>query len=567
MKIVVFKNGPAAIGLDWFVLSGKLPERKGIKALLEQNRGVKFGLVVKFGGVALLGMVPPEEKAPKAPSAAAWVALANQSLLDKKQSPGDTTGSSGESNDWIVIENLGDGRYWFLVVREGLPLPGTDILVDQATAVSLLNEALATQNPFIVFSNDADIRDEALGAVRIEAKDFAEIVSGIKPTKAQIKALTGISSTVVLVLLFLVLAGGLWWGYSMWQARQQRLAAEAAAQAAATQQAASLKKDQAAYNLAVQQAILTALKTGVTKVNQSLATPAPGDVLGAWSDMVEGTSINHAGWELGGFACSIEEIKPTCVITLKRGPFGINRLLMQDHPDAVLEGDSATYKIQGTDLVARPTKIGDLTQAASFNENFVSELQMLRLATVSYNLGASTEISEPVVMPPKPASMFKPGSTPDAPAKAVSVQLGVSSGVLTLNGGKVWQLRGMREFLAGNNLAVVASTIAASRADTGAWSMTVNYYIRSRPEPTLPSVLVGDTQVITVPLPSEYKASAADLAAANDGAVKPSVSAPIEAPKPVSAPKTPVNPNPPASPDLVPTNGLPQPVIPPPIKG
>lgn len=591
MKTIGSKKNTGTVGLEWTVLDSKLPESKAVRAQLadENNAGVKYGLVFKFRGgampITMLGTVPPGESKPAHPSAAAWVALAHQAELAARRKTSaasrkksgkkktDAAESSEPANTlsadtaegeqvWLVIEKLNDDAYWFLVVREGVPMPTTDIVISYGVTIQLMGEAL--NNQVVLFSNDQDIRDQAQGlAYRIEDKGFAQITEKVRPGRAQIRALSGIPASIILSLVLVVLGIGLWWGYSAWQGHQQKLLAQQRAQQAASEQAAKLQKDQAAYDAEVRKAVLAALKSGMDKVNATLVSPSAPDVIDGWVDLVENTSINHSGWDVSGFECAYTDGRPQCVVSLARGPYGINRLLLEDHPDAVLEGDKATYTIQAPAQPARQTVVRDLPQASDFTADFISELQFLRLARITYNLAESKEMTEPVKMPPQPTSMFKPGTTP--PVAAAPVQLGVASGDLTLSGATLWQLRGLRQLLGGSNLAAQTTSLTATRASTGGWTLKVIYAIRMRPAPVLPTVLDSKGQPMTVELPAEYRAAPEDLAKPSGGNVPSSESSalPVEpaagevpagqplpdelpAPPPASQLPTPDLPSPPA---------------------
>ena len=549
MKTIGSKKTSGTIGLEWMVLDSKIPEAKAVRAQLNDEifAGVKYGVVFRFRGgsmpITMLGLVPAGESKPSSPSAAAWVALAHQNeqlvrrksetasrkkgkkVADEVSQPADTLSSgTGDGNqDWMVIQKLSENEYWFLLVRDGVPMPTTDIVIPYDGVVQLMAEALT--HPVVLFSNDQDIIDQAQGlAYRVEKKDFSEIVAGVRPGRAQIKALKGIPASVILSLIMVVLTLSLWWGYSAWQAHEARKAAQQKAQAAAAAQAAQLRKDQEAYDGAVRQAVLSALKSGMDKVNANLVAPSVPDVIGGWLELVHQTSINHAGWEVSGFECAYAEDRPECTVSLKRGTYGVNRLLLEDHPDAVLEGDQATYKIVAAESPSRQTSIAELPHAKDFTANFISELQFLHLASVTYTLSESKEMTESVKLPEPPASMFKPGATPPAVGP---VQLGVATGELSLTGNSLWQLDGLAYLLSGSNLSAQGLSLAATRAETGAWTLKVAYTIRMRPEPVLPAVLDSKGQPMKVELPSEYRASPEAMAAPAGGNVQASESGPL----------------------------------------
>lgn len=544
MKTIGTKKNAGAVGLEWVVLDSKLATAKAVKAQLsdENNAGVKYGLVFKFRGITMLGTVPPGESKPSVPAAAALVALAQQEELERHRK--NTTPKKGKKKDvdpvsaaadtlsgattdsdqvWLVIEKVSENGYWFLMVRDGVPMPTTDVIIPYDAAISLMDE-VKSLHP-VIFSSDPEIRAQAIGfASRVEDKGFVEITQHLKKGRAQVKPLSGIPASLILSIVLIVCAIGLWWGYSTWKSNQQMKEAQQRAAAAASEQAAKLRQDQAAYDEAVRKAVIDALHAGINKVNATLITPSAPDVIDGWVNLLESTSINHAGWDVSGFDCQYQDELPQCSVALTRGPFGINRLLLEDHPDAVIEGDKASYVVKSSAQQPRQTSIKELPGSSEFTSSFISELQFLKLANISYNLGESKEMEEAVKLPPKPASMFKPGETPDAAAAGGVIKLGVATGELTLSGATLWQLRGLRSLLAGSNLAAQNTNINATRAATGTWNLKVTYAIRLRPEPVLPAVLDSKDQPMTVELPAEFKATSEDLARSSGGNVSASAS-------------------------------------------
>ena len=527
MKSVRFQTIDTVIGLDWSALSGDVSERRAIKALAEQHKGSKAGVLVKHGGVSLMGLVPAGDKLPKVPSAAAWLALANQAAADKKPAAATsvpTTESATDSNDWIVVEDIGGQFYWFVIIREGVPLPSTDAVVDEETLTAVLLETLES-GPYVVYSPSAEVRGWASSAVRVEARGVSDLVAGVKPGKAMPKPLSGVSALVVVCLIFFVLAGAGWWAFSAWQKNQAAKAAEIARLQTASKKAADLEREKSQYVASVKAAVVKALDAGDASIRASLNSPAPAETINAWVELMENVPIDHAGWTLTGFKCmGPTQGKVSCEVALKRSEYGINRLLLEDHPDAVLTGDSATYVVAMDAPESRPTVRSDLEGADAFNLRFVSDLQMLHLTETSYALAPSKEIVQAIKMPAAPTAKFKPGQAAKAGGSAGPIQMGVSTGNVSLKGKALWQLKGMGEFLQGPNLVVKSMSVSVSSSSFQGWSLEGAYYIRSRPEPLLPTITGADGQPIVVELPAAYKASPQELAESRAPALEGSAS-------------------------------------------
>lgn len=570
MKLVRFRNIPVVVNLTWVALGADTSERRAIKAALEQNKGVKAGVVVRYGGMKLFGMGPVGAKPFNAPSASAWLSQVNQKAIDQSGGGLPTTSGTSSTNDWIVVENMNDGTYWLAIIRDGVPLPGTDVTYERDVTLDIIREALDTA-PFMVFSTDQSILDEVPAGTIVEHKGFADLVEGSKPNKAKMKAVSGVP-LVALGAVGLVLVLGLgWFGYSQYAQKQRMKEAAARAAAQQAQDAVQQERDRQAYLKEVQKAVFEALDQGERDINGALSSADPNNAIGTWMTLVADTSLNQNGWDLSGFTCNYDVAARSedgsqmvsCDVALTRSVFGVNRMLLEDHPNANIEGDKATFAMSAPIVALREGNYRNLEKTKSFNLNFVSDLQMLHLADITYQLGASAEIEIPVKMPAPPASSFKPGTTQEAAPTAGPVKMGVQSGQLSFSGQSLWQIEGLREFLQRQNIAIKNMEIKMSGSEPGNWSLTATYYIRSAPEPILPVVTGADKQVIPIQLPDRFKATPEELAEARgDGGVAATTSTPgVEEGAPVnpeiqdvgSAPLPPVdNPTPNSSTNLPP---------------
>lgn len=532
MKSVKFKNVSAIIGLAWHVLPGDQSERSAIKGILEQNKGAKAGAMVKYNGVSLMGLGPSGVKAVRGPSAAAWLSLANQRVYEQAAASGAAIPStgSGSTNDWIVVENLGDGTFWLVIIRDGVPLPGTDVAYDRETTLDLINEAIETV-PFIVYSPDEGIRGDVPAGTLVDDKGFADLVQGVKPSKAAVKPIGGVSMPLLMAIAGLLVLGLGWFGYNYWSNQQQakRMMAQASAQQEA--QRIQMEKDKAEYAAAVKEAVNAALDKGFADLDASLSTPSVDDTIASWVSVVSSISANQNGWDVQRFDCSLDgEGRPSCVMTLNRSQFSNNRILLQDHPEAIIEGDRATVVFTGDSLPPRQGDYRAIERAKSFNLDFVSDLQMLHLADIGYRLSESSDVTSPISMPALPASIFKPGSTAQTLPPPAPIKMSVAQGSLNFEGSSLWQAEGLREFLAKNNISVQSMEIFVSNGTPDRWSIVGNYFIRNAPEPILPVILGPDETAIPVSLPDKYKASPEELASwSPDGPVS-AASAPAPAP-------------------------------------
>lgn len=516
MNRVTFGSHEVLIGLDWDVPSdNRGSEGSMIRSMLrsESHRGCRFGTVVRStdnsgSSTITVGFVPATEKIrPKLPAAAAMLALASQAR--RLSGPLDSGLSTTESTtwNWLVIEKINDDMYWLAGIMQGAPLPTSDFVGPFDQVVEVANEFLRSgENDFIVHSTDVEVRNAlALVAESVSDQGFVSLVDhteGLRVQDTVPKQLAGLRLPVLLLSMgMLVLIVGTV-GFIHWRnqrALEEARARQAAASAAAAMQEAKARED---YQQQVQQAVKDALNKGKKGIDAALASPSPVVLIQAWVDTVTQLDADQAGWSLVSADCAAGP-QTLCHITLSRGGAGINRLLLEAHPDAVIEGDKASYDLRGPEVTDRAPNWNHLDDARTTLIGLVSDLQLLRNGGLEYHQEATREIVQPVTMPPMTMDKFRPGSTEKA-GPPPSVQMGVASGALGVGGHALWQLAGVGEFLdhAGVTLQSVAFTMSGgSIAD---WRLTGTYYVRSKPQPQLPLIMV-DGKPMPVELPKEFQ--------------------------------------------------------------
>ncbi len=506
-RIIKLQETQVVIGLEWFLLDARdakekqMSERRAVQKVLKENAGVKAGIVVRSADTAVLGLMSKGQKKPAAPSGAALLALASQEAQAK------VTGQSSsiEDNQWLVVERLSEDEFWLVELRDGVVVPGSDFVGSFERIRQYLDETLEDAG-FKVFTTDLDIQSLiSHRLVNHVGRSAAEIISDLeKPARGNLKTLSGVDPTMLLVIagFFVVVLGFFGYDYFTKMQKERQLREQAAARQG--QEAMRKKQETEKYVADVKAAILTALDTGVNNVNAALQTPSSRESMGAWVTLIEGIPMNHSGWDTQRVECLMETPeKPVCTVFVKRGAAGINRILLEDYPDAQLNGDEASYVLRGPDLTVRGADWNQLDSANGFMMGLISDLQIIRNTGISYNQTESKDIVQPVSLPTPPASLFKPGA--DKAAAPAPVNTGVSKGDLGLTGDGLWQLPGLAGMLDRNGIGVKGINVDV-KAEKQAWQLQTEYFIRSLPSPVLP-VIVGPEGVgaITVELPEKYK--------------------------------------------------------------
>ena len=121
MELLTIGNKKWAVGLEWEILPGDGTVAQEAKDVAEKT-GLKYGVLVDYDSNFSIGLT---QKNTKLPSAALYLALANQ---DFRENNADTT----DYPDWVVIEDVGDDKYWMGVIKSGLPSPQYDMLLSLA---------------------------------------------------------------------------------------------------------------------------------------------------------------------------------------------------------------------------------------------------------------------------------------------------------------------------------------------------------------------------------------------------------------------------------------------------
>src|SRR5690606_14190396 len=121
MQIVEFKNKKWIIDLDWEILPDEDDvSRKDIIKNIATKTNCNYGVFIDFDGQEAIGLA---KKNSKVPSASLYLALANQEYRAN-------TSEMSLYPDWIVIEEVGEEKYWMAVINRGIPAPQFDKILD-----------------------------------------------------------------------------------------------------------------------------------------------------------------------------------------------------------------------------------------------------------------------------------------------------------------------------------------------------------------------------------------------------------------------------------------------------
>lgn len=486
---VLIEGKKISIGLDWDVLKGTTSQSREISALLKQqgNTDVKKGIIIKSSEEITstgIGLIHGKEKI-YGKSGAAWLSdaykqnIATIKKARKKEKIDDDLDE--EFPAWIVIEKLEDtnDKYWVTIIKDGIPLPGTDIIESFYNVVDRLNDFFGAAKDIDVYTKDPAILDEVSnlaymiqGKCNIIRKGFSEIVTKVRCTKYPTN-LKGVDPKI-LGIAALIIAGGA--GYYFWSSYQEEEAMRVAAQqqqaSKQAQQQASLKL-QKDYEDLKEKTLAQTVEKAKSDLNSILSTSKATDVINEWSDLIYQVKMSHSGWDMENITCSIETGIPQCVVNLNRGDLGINRNLMKDFPTAIINGDKALYVLKGNPLNSIDGDYKKLPNTDDFKINILSDLQLLKFGEIKHAIDASKEVTQNVNLPDAPA-----GITQDM--NVSPIKMGVSYGNMHLEGADIWQLKGLAPVLDSRGLTVQSMTVTLDKEfKASSWKIEGIYYVKT----------------------------------------------------------------------------------------
>lgn len=537
MKKIRLGDTEVVAGLEWSAIrspsssgAASISEKKALASFLSSNKGSPRGVVISTSDYTVVGRPEKKEKLKtKAPSAAALFALANGKELPAS-SGGTETEGTGEDSNWIIVEQINgpvegyegvsEPLFWLGMARNGLPVPGADLIVNRQQALDELSEMLSASSGTTVFTVDRDIRFHVIGQVNVVNKRFEDIIrdAGVDHSKAQIKLFSLAAPIAIGVVALTVLALGGYFGWEAWSSAREAEIAAAKARRNAEEQARRVSEETRKYEAEVKKALQDGLRAGMTEVTNALASASPYDMLEAWREIIYGVNLYQSTWNLTGISCTIEAEEPVCTVALTRGDLGTNRILLEEHPDAIIEGDNATYVLRGKAVPTRNIELPYLVSSSAFSRGLISDLQMLRMTGLSHTADASKEVTKSVNLPepsplvPLPSVPMGPAdlgkSAPAAPT-SVNIQLGIAKGEIKITGNQFYQISGVGRYLDLPNTRATSLDISLGGGAGGAqdqirWTLTLDYMVRTLPSPIVPAVPLGEGQ-ITIEIPEEYK--------------------------------------------------------------
>lgn len=481
MQILDIKEKKWMIGLEWEILPNDAQLNKESKEVAEKTNS-KFGILVEYDSTFSIGLT---KKLTKFPCAALYLALANQSERE----------SNGGSDypDWIIMEEVGEDRYWMSVIKSGIPAPQFDTIVSITEIKERMTELLINDT-YTVFTSSNEIINIFEGIKHIEKKSINELTQDVK-TKIKFKKLLGIPNSVIYTGLGLigfcaVAFAGLQFVEGKSLEEKSRIILE--------QQAKQEQEKIDLYNKELkdyEKAKLIALNTEKNKVIAGLSGN-PAKILEAFYNDIGSSTVVTSGWDLKEIECyynpeksqeidinNKQEKNPiiACDYLYKRGDLGTTRMLLEDFPSAKINGDKAIVTNQ-INIDPKFIKIEDesildnLKNAKNWGLDVQSQLQLLKVANIEHEINSSNEIKYTFTGAPLTVQEKDAGKSANQPE---TQSLGIGFGEILVRGDNFDLIKELADNVDFSGTGLKKINFKVNGLGSINWIVTFNYYIKT----------------------------------------------------------------------------------------
>lgn len=264
----VLKNSSIAIGIEWTLHDSIADARKAAA-----GKGKVLAVRKIIAGECVQGVCSAPSKAKRLQAGALLVAAA--------------------ANDALVYESLGNGLAWVCAIREGIPLHGFDVVVDENSAKATLAEVMSYVPAAAVYGNNPGAKCS-----------LDDLLSQLGAADRKAATLSAPSSPVTVIALAAVLVG--LGGIALFAYRyfDQQNAGQASS-AIQWQSAEEARRAQESFNAEVAQARL-----------QFWHARSPSRQFALWYDVLRSLPVSANGWTPSTFTCDLA----ACQVVWKRDP-------------------------------------------------------------------------------------------------------------------------------------------------------------------------------------------------------------------------------------------------------
>lgn len=511
METLKINNKDYVINLKWTEIT---PYKEISKKFLTwaKESDAKYGFVVRYHHSAVAGFIEGEASKPKFNSALAYLANANaveygklnqnnnKKAKNKKEevSSEDLEATEEKELSWISVQRVNEEKIWLGVVINGLPFVEkitdisnvTNILYDILNDLRILSIGKLIIN---IYASEDDLelilnRDFSSSDCMIYKKDFSEIIEGVK-YHAVIKSTSNTSTYVTLLGIILFGVAG-YYAYTLYEDYEMEQA-QFLLEQKNEEVREELKKKLQEYENKKEKTIEIAKEKLIKKINEKLTGGTMKSIVASYVDVLGRDDVNVPGWQREQIKCEIKEDtqKANCTYVLKRNKTANSLGTVKNIQDYFANKSnilSLEFSEDGEEIKVVKSGIrnldivnGDYNSLTNYDldkfryEN-LSELQLLTLSDISYELAMPKIISQKIELPSPPNGISQDYNFPE-------LNLGISEGEVTIKGKGLYKLMGLGERLSKmpTPLYIKDLGIKVSGKDYD-WELKTNYYIEDK---------------------------------------------------------------------------------------
>lgn len=262
----VLKNSSIAIGIEWMLHDSVADAKKAASA-----KGKVLAVRKLIAGECVQGICSAPPKTKKLQAGALLVAAA--------------------ASDALVYESLGNGLAWVCAIREGIPLHGFDVVVDENSAKAILAEVMSYVPAAAIYGNTPGVKcslDELFAQLTVADKKAAVLSVASNPV------------AVIALAVGIVLLGAI--ALFVYRHFEQRNAGNASS-AMQWQSEEELRRAKEAFHAEVAQAR-----------QRFWHARSPSRQFALWFDVLRSLPVSANGWTPGTFTCDLA----ACQVVWKR---------------------------------------------------------------------------------------------------------------------------------------------------------------------------------------------------------------------------------------------------------
>lgn len=500
MQVIDIQGKKWTIGIEWEILPGDANPKIEAKEIAEKTDN-RFGVLVEYEDTFALGLTSKIDR--KAPSAALTLAIANQDARDV----------TSNYPDWIVLEEIGEDRFWMAVIKSGIPAPQFDSILSITEVKDRMTELLINDT-YEVFTSSNELISIFEGFKSITQKNLNQITEFTEvPNKFE--KLIGIPNSVIIAGVALVgIIAAVWGGSLLIEGRTLKEKAEYFERQKAEEK--RIREDN--YAKALEKYERDSVKDKSEAINEVVLglSGNPSKILNAFYETVGNVQIGTHGWDLKAISCYYDLISPKiaikqssnmavatsgsgaydllnkhkensfprlyCDSLFERTGFNTARMFLSDYPKAKLLGGMAIVSdkvvIDSKDIVKTDSDIiNNLPTAKKFGFDLQSQLQLMKIVGIEHEIESSNELVYQV--PGKPIQPNEGDTNIQLGPKTVE-SLGISMGKIIVKGKGLELLRELADNVDFSGTSVREVQLDADKFEDLKWTATFHYYIKNK---------------------------------------------------------------------------------------